>query len=85
MADLLVTFRTDVPESQRQEILAEVKRWSAVSAAAPLKQDAKSPALRRFSYVRVDDAEIDRVADILRAKPEIEAAEVAPRRGLATN
>jgi hypothetical protein len=83
MADLMLSFKEDVPAVRRDEILRDVGSWIGVEAAAPLKRDASSAALRRFSFVRVDDAHADHVTDALRRLPEIEAVEVPPRRGLA--
>jgi hypothetical protein len=83
MADLIVSFKEDVPAARRDEVLKDVGAWIGVKTAAPLKRDASSTAFRRFSFVHVDDAHADHVTNALRKLPEIEAVEVPPRRGLA--
>jgi hypothetical protein len=82
VADVMVTFKAEVPEQRREFLLGIMARWPGVTVAAPLKRDA-SAAFRRFSFVRVDDDHAQHVTDALRKLPEVEAAELAPRRGLA--
>jgi hypothetical protein len=84
MADVMLTFKVEVPEERREALLGHVGRWPGVKVAAPLKRDT-SAAFRRFSFVRVDDDRAKHVADALRKLPEVEAAELAPRRGLASS
>jgi hypothetical protein len=81
VADVMVTFKADVPEERRDVLLGVMAGWPGVKAAAPLKRDA-SAAFRRFSFVRVDDDHAQHVTDALRKLPEVEVAELAPRRGL---
>jgi hypothetical protein len=82
VADLLLTFRKDVPEERRDAILKDVGLWPEVEAAAMLRHDAPTTALRRFSYVRVQDQFAERVVQALRDLPEVEVAEHAPQRGV---
>lgn len=79
----MITFKKEVVDERRTAILSSVGRWRGVLTAAPLKRDG-SERFRRFSFVRVQDEHAEQVADALRSLPEIEDAEIAPRRGLAS-
>lgn len=83
MAEVMLSFKKEVSEERRETLLAEVGNWPGVQSAAPLKRDVSVVAMRRFSFVRVNDANAAGVAEALRNIPEVEAAELAPQRGLA--
>jgi len=80
--DLILTFKADVSHDRREAILEELARWKGVHAAVPLKRDAAREIYRRYSLVRVDSEYADVVTGALRKLPEVDAVEVAPRRGL---
>ena len=82
MEDVMLTFRTDVPDDRRTAILSDVGHWPGVEAAAPFKRDAANAMMRRLSFARVRDEHVEGVAAALRKLPEVESAEVAPRRQL---
>lgn len=82
MADVLVTFKEQTSREQRQSLLAMVGRWQGVRAVGPLQHDAPR-GFEHFSFVRVEDNQADFIANELRKFPEVDAAELAPRRSLA--
>jgi hypothetical protein len=81
MQNIILTFHSDVPQNRQDAVLAEVGGWPGVEVAAPWKKDAP-PSYRRFSYARVDDQHIGKITEALQNLPEVEVAEIAPRRGL---
>ena len=81
MTDILMTFRSDVPTERREQILDKVSAWPGVEVAAPIKRDAPA-AFQRFSYARVASEQVEAVTNALNDIPEVEEAQVAPRRGL---
>lgn len=85
MVQVLFSFKSDVPEERRAEILAEARREHGVLQAAVLKHDARHEVLRRHCYALVeDDAAGDRLVAALRQRKEIDSVELPPRRGLAS-
>jgi hypothetical protein len=83
MAQVLFSFKLDVPDDRREQILADLRRAAAVTSAAPLKPDARQPSLRRHCYAVVDDDAASGLVDDLRGRQEIDSADLPPRRGVA--
>jgi hypothetical protein len=85
MAQVLFSFKPEVPEGRRAAILAETRLEHGVLQAAVLQPDIRHALLRRHCYALVeDDAVADRLVAALRQRNEIESVELPPRRHLTS-
>ncbi|MGE0104010.1 MAG: hypothetical protein AB7H86_03210 [Blastocatellales bacterium] len=75
-------FRSEVPVTRQEQLLAEIADWEHIEQAEPLKPDSTVEALRRMCFAYIDDsADAHSLIAQLAEIPEIESASCpTPRR-----
>jgi hypothetical protein len=85
MADVFFKLQPDLEASVRDEVLRRIENLPDVHTAGAVKGDASRASVRALCFARLlEGGDADRVAQTLKAMPEIQSADVPPRRGLAT-
>ena len=83
MPAVTFSFRPEVPEEKRHEVLGAIARWSTVVSASLLKPDAKNDLTKLMAYAHVEDsADVEAIVRKISALPEIESASLPARRKL---
>jgi len=79
----VVNFKPDVADEQRHSVVGQIKQWESVVGDAPLKPDAKHPALLRMCHAYVaEGADLEGTVERLSGLPEVELAEAPAQRHL---
>jgi len=83
MADVFFKLRPDLGKVDREGVLRRIESLPGVSHAAPVKPEARSPALLAYCFARIDDgSDAESLATILQEMPEVQSADTPARRGL---
>jgi hypothetical protein len=84
MRSVTFSFRPEIPEEKRDEVLEAIARWSAVASASLLKPDAKNELTKLMAYAHLEeDADIDAIVRKIASLPEVDNASMPPPRKLA--
>jgi hypothetical protein len=83
MQSIMFIVKPEALAGSCKSLLKDLKSWSGVEDAAPLKPGAKNPAIAKMFYLYLnDDANVDDIVGKLRDLPEVESAEVPAERRL---
>jgi hypothetical protein len=83
MQSVMFIVKPEVLLKEWKSVLKNLKTWTGVEDAAPLKPGAKNPTLRRIFYLYLtDDANVNAIVGKLRDLPQVESAEAPAERRL---
>lgn len=83
MPSVTFSFRAEVPEERRKDVLEQIGNWATVATVALLKPDARHEITRRMAFATLKDIhDAENIARKIAELPEIESASVPPARGL---
>lgn len=82
--DVIFKLNADLTDRQREALLSRVKALPGVVAAAAVRPNATSAAGRGLCFARIEaGADAEKLAAILQGLPEIDHAEIPPKRTIA--
>lgn len=85
MDSIVFDFRLDVPRTQQDALLGQIKTWHGISQVGHLKPDAQQPTIVRMCYAYVTDrGELQVLTEKLLALAEVESASIPAPRHLLT-